>query len=103
MLNELRGEKRFKTFRANNELYYRIESSSNVDINEQKIYNALLSKLGSSLPSEMYSSKEITRVASTVACGDDGKALMQVKPLDSTPKLGNDSQAFLNTLRNPKK
>ena len=34
LLNELRGEKRFKTFRANNELYYRIEASSNVEKNE---------------------------------------------------------------------
>ena len=53
MLNELRGEKRFKTFRANNELYYRIETSSNVEMKEQNIYDSLIEKLGSSLPPEM--------------------------------------------------
>ena len=90
MLNQMKGQKRFKTFRANNELYYRIEASSNIEMKEeQKIYNELMQKLGSSLPSEMHSSKQMSSVASTMAYLDEGKSNKQSNQTDTVQKYNS--------------
>ena len=47
MLSQLQGAGRFKTFRANNELYMRIDAAPAVaDAPEIKMYNALVEHMG---------------------------------------------------------
>ena len=57
LINEVQGKARFKTFRANNELYMRYDAArapKDIDSGELRAYNALVSNLrrGSSLPSK---------------------------------------------------
>ena len=57
LVNEVQGKARFKTLRANNELYMRVEAvqtTSEMQTDGAKTYNALLSKMrrGSDVPSK---------------------------------------------------
>ena len=56
---------------------------------EQKIYNELMQKLGSSLPSEMHSSKQMSSVASTMAYLDEGKSNKQSNTTDTVQKYNS--------------
>ena len=51
LVTDIQGNMRFKTFRANNELYMRIDSiKPEVEANEQRIYDALVKSIKKGMP-----------------------------------------------------